>query len=58
MKADIEELRKKYIENPPERITPEDIQLMIEDDLLDMDYFLNEGDPFDDLFGEEVFYIF
>ncbi len=24
----------------------------------DMDYFLNEEDPFDDLFGEEGFYIF
>ena len=23
-----------------------------------MDYFLNEDDPFDDLFGEEGFYIF
>ena len=31
---------------------------MSEDDLLDMDYFLNEDDPFDDLFGEEGFYIF
>ena len=45
MKPDIEELRKKYIENPPEGMTY-------------MDYFLNEDDPFDDLFGEEGFYIF
>ena len=50
MKPDIEELRKKYID--------EDIRHMSEDDLLDMDYFLNEDDPFDDLFGEEGFYIF
>ena len=58
MKPDIEELRKKYIENPPEGMTSEDIHHMSEDDLLDMDYFLNEYDPFDDLFGEEGFYIF
>ena len=58
MKPDIEELRKKYIENPPEGMTSEDIRHMSEDDLLDMDYFLNEDDPFDDLFGEEGFYIF
>ena len=58
MKPDIEELRKKYIANPPEGMTPEDIRHMSEDDLLDMDYFLNEDDPFDDLFGEEGFYIF
>lgn len=58
MKPDIEELRKKYIENPPEEMTSEDIRHMSEDDLLDMDYFLNEDDPFDDLFGEEGFYIF
>ena len=57
MKPDIEELRKKYIENPPEGMTSEDIRHMSEDDLLDMDYFLNEDDPFDDLFGEEGFYI-
>ena len=58
MKPDIEELRKKYIENPPEGMSSEDIRNMSEDDLLDMDYFLNEDNPFDDLFGEEGFYIF
>ena len=58
MKPDIEKLRNKYIENPPEGMTPEDIRRMSEDDLLDIDYFLNEDDPFDDLFGEEGFYIF
>lgn len=58
MKPDIEALRKKYIKNPPEGMTSEDIRHMSEDDLLDMDYFLNEDDPFDDLFGEEGFYIF
>ena len=58
MKPDIEELRKKYIENPPEGITSKDIRHMSEDDLLDMDYFLNEDAPFGDVFGEESFYIF
>ena len=52
MKPDIKELRNKYIENPPEGMTPEDIRHM------SVDYFLNEDDPFDDLFGEEGFYIF
>ena len=58
MKKKIKELREKYISNPPEGMTSEDIRRMSEDDLLDMDYFLNEDDPFDDGFGEEGFYIF
>ena len=58
MKPDIEELRKKYIKNPPEGMTSEDIRHMSEDDLLDMDYFLNEDEELDDEFGEEGFYIF
>ena len=57
MKSDIEELRKKYINNPPEGMTSEDIRSMSDDDLLDMDYLLNE-DVFEDDFGEEGFYIF
>ena len=57
MKPDVEELRRKYIENPPEGMTSEDIRHMSEDDLLDMDCFLNE-DVFGDDFGEEGFYIF
>ena len=51
MKPDIEELRRKYIETPPEGMTSEDIRH------LDMDYFLND-DELDDDFGEEGFYIF
>lgn len=58
MKKNIKELREKYISNPPEGMTSEDIRHMSEDDLLDMDYFLNDDDPFDDLFGEEGFLIF
>lgn len=57
MKSMIEELRKKYIANPPEGMTPADIRSMSEEDLLDMDYFLNE-DELDGEFGEEGFYIF
>ena len=58
MKPDIEALRKKYIDNPPEGMTSEDIRRMSEDDLLDMDYFLNEDDLFADEAGVEGFYIF
>ena len=41
MKPDIEELRKKYMDNPPEGMTSMDIRRMSEDVLLDMDYFVN-----------------
>ena len=58
MKPDTKRLRQKYMDNPPEGMTSEDIRRMSEDDLLDMDYFLNEDDPFNDDLGEEGFYIF
>ena len=58
MKQDIEKLRKKYMNNPPEGLTSGDIRHMSGDDLLDMDYFLNEDDLFDDEAGVEGFYIF
>lgn len=54
----IEELRNKYIKNPPEGMTSQDIRNMSDDDLLDMDFFLHEDDDLDDDFGEEGFYIF
>ena len=57
MKPNIEELRKKYMENSPEGLTSQDIRNMSEDALLDMDYFLND-DELDDDFGEDGFYIF
>ena len=44
MKPDIEELRRKYMDNPPEGMTSMDIRRMSEDELLDMDYFLNEDE--------------
>ena len=58
MKLDTEKLRKKYMDNPPEGMTSEDIRRMSEDDLLDMDYFLNEDDLFANEAGVEGFYIF
>ena len=57
MKKNIEELRNKYMNNPPEGMSVRDIRNMSDDDLLDMDYFLNDDD-LDDGFGEEGFYIF
>ena len=58
VKQRTEELRQKYILNPPEGMTADEIRTMSEDDLLDMDYFLNEDDLFDDEAGIEGFYIF
>ena len=57
-KQHTEKLRKKYMDNPPEGMTSKDIRLMSEEALLDMDYFLNEDDLFDDEAGVEGFYIF
>ena len=48
MNTDIETLRKKYMENPPEGMTSQDIRSMSEDALLDMDYFLNDDELDDD----------
>ena len=58
MNPNTEKLRKKYMDNPPEGMTSEDIRHMSDDDLLDMDYFLNEDDLLDDEAGVEGFYIF
>ena len=57
MKTDVEALRKKYMDNPPEGLTSTDIRHTSEEDLLDMDYFLNDDD-LDEEFGEEGFYLF
>ncbi len=57
MKTDVEALRKKYMDNPPEGLTSTDIRHMSEEDLLDMDYFLNDDD-LDKEFSEEGFYLF
>ncbi|KAF5069734.1 hypothetical protein DSECCO2_229910 [anaerobic digester metagenome] len=50
--ADVKALRDKYILNPPEGISPDEIRRMSVDDLLDMDYFLHEDD---DLFNDAFF---
>ena len=46
----IEELREKYLKNPPEGMTAKLVKNMSDSDLLDMHYFLTEDDDFD---GEE-----
>ena len=38
-------LRLEYIKNPPDGLSADDIRNMSIEDLLDLDYFLNE-DPF------------
>ena len=53
----VKKLREKYTKNPPEGMTSRDIRNMNEDELLDMDYFLNDDD-LDDNFMEEGFHIF
>ncbi len=58
MDQNTEGLRAKYMQNPPEGMTPEDIRDMGTDDLLDMDYFLHEDVFGKGSFGEEGFYIF
>lgn len=39
---DVKSLREKYTKNPPEGYTAQDIANMSDNDILDMDYFLNE----------------
>ncbi len=54
----IRELRQKYIQNPPEGMTPALVRNMTDSDLLDMHYFLTEDDDLDDDELEDGFYIF
>ena len=53
----IEELRQKYIKNPPEGMTAKLVRNMTDFDLLDMHYFLIEDEDLDDDEFEEGFYI-
>ena len=53
----LEELRNKYIKNPPEGMTAKLVQNMSDSDLLDMHYFLTEDDDWDGDEPEEGFYI-
>jgi len=54
----LEELRQKYIKNPPEGMTAKLVRNMTDSDLLDMHYFLIEDDDLDKDELEEGFYIF
>ena len=53
----IEEIRKKYIKNPPKDMTTKEVKMMSDDDILDIDYFLNEDDIFE-MADEVIFYKF
>lgn len=53
----LEELRLRYIKNPPEGMTPHLVRNMTDSDLLDMHYFLIEDDDLGDDEFEEGFYI-
>ena len=53
----VAELRKKYMDNPPEGMTRELVRDMSDSDLLDMVYFLIEED-YDDEYDDEGFFIF
>ena len=56
MNPSTQNLRRKYIDNPPEGMTSKGI-CSLRDEVLNMDYFIND-DELDDDFGEEGFYIF
>jgi len=58
MNPNTKKLRKKRMDNSPEGMTSEDIRRMSQDDLLDMDYFLNKDDLLDDEAGVEGVYLF
>lgn len=53
----LEELRNKYIKNPPEGMTAKLVKNMSDSDLLDMHYFLTEDEDWDGDEPEEGFYI-
>lgn len=53
----VDELRQKYIKNPPDGMTPKLVRGMTDSDLLDMHYFLTEDDDLDDDEFEDGFYI-
>lgn len=53
----LEELRNKYIQNPPEGMTAKLVRNMSDSDLLDMHYFLTEDDDWDEGTPEEGFSI-
>lgn len=54
----LEELRQRYMKNPPEGMTSKLVKNMTDSDLLDMHYFLTEDEDLDENEFEEGFYIF
>lgn len=54
----LEELRQKYITNPPEGMTANLVRDMTVSDLPDMHYFLTEDEDLGDDEFEDGFYIF
>ena len=52
----LEELRNKYIKNPPEGMTAKPVKNMSDSDLLDMHYVLTEDDDRDGDETQEGFY--
>lgn len=57
-KDQIAKLRERYIQNPPEGMTPNLVRNMSDSDLLDMHYFITEDDFHTDDEAEDGFYIF
>ena len=53
----LEELRQKYIQNPPEGMAAKLVKAMSDSDLLDMHEFLTEDNDLDDDEFEKGFYI-
>ncbi|KAI4442629.1 hypothetical protein FMM80_04780 [Schaedlerella arabinosiphila] len=54
----LEELRQRYMKNPPEGMTSKLVKNMTDSDLLDMHYFLTEDEYLDGNDSEDGFYIF
>ena len=54
----LEELRQRYMKNPPEGMTSKLVKNMTDSDLLDMHYFLTEDEDLDWNDSEDGFYIF
>ena len=54
----LEELRQRYMKNPPEGMTSKLVKNMTDSDLIDMHYFLTEDEDLDGNDSEDGFYIF
>lgn len=54
----LEELRQRYMKNPPKGMISKLVKNMTDSDLLDMHYFLTEDEDLDGNDFEDGFYIF